>query len=95
MANTTGRKFGGRVSGTPNKLTKDVRQALTDVINRELETLNDNLPDLTPKERIDVLIRLMPYIIPKASDQNTPTEKEHRKLVIVTIPADADLPDTD
>jgi hypothetical protein len=94
MANTTGRKYGGRISGTPNRITKDVRQVLIDILNRELETLNVNLLNLTPKDRIDVIIKLLPYVIPKASDQNTPSEKEQRKLVIMTLPADADLPES-
>ena len=28
MANTTGNKFGGRTKGTPNKLTKELRELL-------------------------------------------------------------------
>ena len=39
MANTTGKKFGGREKGTPNKLTKELRSALKDVLFGEVEHL--------------------------------------------------------
>ena len=46
MANTTGKKFGGRQKGTPNKLTKELRSALKDVpyefINSEYYFLKQN-----------------------------------------------------
>ena len=32
MANTTGKKYGGRELGTPNKLTKELKQAINNVI---------------------------------------------------------------
>ena len=31
MANTTGNKYGGRVKGTPNRLTKELRTVLKDI----------------------------------------------------------------
>lgn len=32
MANNTGKKYGGRQKGTPNKLTKEIRTVLKDLI---------------------------------------------------------------
>ncbi len=37
MANTTGKKFGGRKKGTPNRLTKELRTILKNVLYNELE----------------------------------------------------------
>jgi len=36
MANNTGTKHGGRLPGTPNKLTIELRKALKDVLFSEL-----------------------------------------------------------
>lgn len=36
MANTTGKKFGGRTKGTPNKLTKEMRATLKHVFDHEI-----------------------------------------------------------
>jgi hypothetical protein len=40
MANNTGKKFGRRKKGTPNKLTKELRTLLKDFVFNELETLD-------------------------------------------------------
>jgi len=65
MANTTGQKYGGRQKGTPNKLTKELRFYLKDIIFSELETLEDRMDELDPKVRIELLIKLMPFVFPR------------------------------
>ena len=67
MANTTGKKFGGRQKGTPNKLTSELRAVLKDLIHEELETLQERMEYLDTKERLDVLVKLLPYILPKCT----------------------------
>jgi hypothetical protein len=68
MANTTGKKYGGREKGTPNKLTKDLRNILKDIIYNELELLNEKLEKLDSKERIELVIKLLPYTLPKVQN---------------------------
>lgn len=53
MANTTGKKFGGGKKGTPNKLTKELRASLNDLIHEELSDLQIHLDQMEPKERLD------------------------------------------
>jgi len=65
MANTTGKKYGGREKGTPNKSTKEIRKILNDIVHKELEKVEENLNTLEPKQRLEVLIKLMPYVLPK------------------------------
>jgi len=65
MANTTGKKYGGRKKGTPNRLTKELRTLLKDVLYSELETIDERLELLEPKERLELVIKLMPYAFPK------------------------------
>ena len=67
MANTTGNKFGGRTKGTPNKLTKELRTVLKNILYNEIEKIEEYLDVLEPKEKIDTIIKLMPYILPKTS----------------------------
>ena len=67
MANTTGIKYGGRKKGTPNKLTKELRTVLKDILYDELKALQEHLGALNPKERIGLLIKLMPFILPKTT----------------------------
>ena len=65
MANNTGLKYGGRQKGTPNRLTKELRAILKEALHKELESIGERLEQLEPKERLEVLIKLMPFVFPK------------------------------
>ena len=70
MANSTGIKYGGRQKGTPNRLTREVRDILKDVVYQELSLVQENLSKLEPKDRIDLLIKLIPFVCPKIKSEN-------------------------
>ena len=65
MTNNTGKKFGGREKGTPNVLTKEVRAVLKAVVFEEVALIQDHLKELDPKIRLQILIKLLPYVCPK------------------------------
>jgi len=65
MANNTGKKFGGREAGTPNKLTKELRAVLKDVLYNELEKIEELLESLEPKERLGLVIKILPFVLPR------------------------------
>ena len=67
MANNTGKKYGGMQKGTPNRMTKELRSVLKDILYLELEQIQEYLDALKPKERIELLIKLMPYALPKVT----------------------------
>jgi hypothetical protein len=60
-----GIKTGGREKNTPNHLTSELRNFLKNVIAKELEKIPDTLENLPPKERLEMVIRLIPYVLPK------------------------------
>lgn len=57
----------GRPKGSPNKVTAQLRSILKDVIADELERLPETMEGLDPKERLDVLIKLIPFCMPKVN----------------------------
>ena len=67
MANTTGNKYGGRQKGTPNRMTKELRVLLKDIMYQELKEVQQRFSLLEPKQRIELIIKLMPYILPKVN----------------------------
>jgi len=60
-----GTKTGGRKQGTPNKLTKELRTILKNILAKELETLPEHFEKLETKDRLELVIKLIPYVLPK------------------------------
>ena len=88
MSNKTGLKFGGRTKGTKNKITSNVKLALMALLEKEIEQLPMILEQLEPKQRIEILIKIMPYLIPKAESENSEEQQALRievieKLVVI------------
>lgn len=75
-------KTGGRKIGTPNKTTAETKEFIHKVINNELTWIEDLILELTPKERIDAVIKLLPYIIPKTSEVSIIEPESPRKILI-------------
>ena len=75
MANTSGNKYGGRQKGTPNRITKELRSLLKDVMYDEIGALQERLDTLNPKERVELLIKLMPYALPKVTSVSHTTNE--------------------
>ena len=46
-------------------LTNDLRDTLKSIMQKEIDKLPETLEALEPKERMNVLCRLMPYVFPK------------------------------
>lgn len=75
MANNTGKKFGGRQKGTPNKLSSTIKDKIHAVVTAELENFESLLALIDdPKDRIDALCKLLPYVVPKQQEVTQTTE---------------------
>ena len=58
-------KTGGREPGTPNRITKDVREILKSIVEDELMFLPEKLRELEVKDRLEITIKLLPYVVPR------------------------------
>ena len=63
-----GIKTGGRTAGAVNKTTAETKELIKTIVSNEMETITELLEQLTPKERIDAIIKLLPYIVPKQNE---------------------------
>jgi hypothetical protein len=58
-------KTGGRGKGTPNKITTEIREFYKELIENNLEQLEADIMELSPKDRIEILIKLSEFVVPK------------------------------
>ena len=80
-----GIKTGGRKKGTSNKLTVSIRETLVEVLNDyTLESLKNDLNELTPYERIKVTTGLYRLTLPPMK-QETPGENPDFSPIIINL----------
>jgi hypothetical protein len=48
-------------------LTTDLRDTLKTIMQNEIEKLPETLEQLEPKERLNVICKLMPFVFPKVN----------------------------
>ena len=58
----------GRPKGTPNKATAELKELIKTFVENEIEEVENLLIELTPKERLDILCKLLPYVLPKQTE---------------------------
>ncbi|PTB96324.1 hypothetical protein C9994_07930 [Marivirga lumbricoides] len=51
--------------GVPNKATSELREKISTILTDQWENVLSDLQSLSPKDRIDVWLRLLEYSIPK------------------------------
>ena len=72
-----GVKTGGRQKGTPNKITADLRGKLSGVVALQLEEIasygEGTWKELSIDQRINLVGKLLPYVLPRAAEE-TPLE---------------------
>lgn len=77
----TGIKTGGRQAGTPNKVTGRAKQLIAELVEMELSRLPETMEKLTDIERLQVLVKLLPYVVTKAES----TQQENSDMLIKVI----------
>jgi hypothetical protein len=57
-----------RPIGSKNKMTIQFKQKIETALDDSINTIKEDLEALTPKERLDVLSRLLPFILPRLKE---------------------------
>jgi hypothetical protein len=57
----------GRPPGSENRATKEIRVILKSVLGRELEQLPDIMDKLEPRDRVDMICKMLKFIMPPIS----------------------------
>ena len=83
MANNTGKKYGGRTKGTPNKVTSEVKNKLVDLIDGTIEELSST--NLTIANKIKLLEIALNYCIPKLSHSYQEVEQKVKSYTVEVL----------
>ena len=80
--NNTGKKFGGRQKGTPNKVESATKKFLRELVDNNQEKIKKELEKLEGKAYLDALNNLMEYTEPKLSRTEVKAEvvQETRRI---------------
>lgn len=79
--NTTGRKYGGRTKGTPNKLSGKIKEKLSDLINEAIDSFD--IGDMTKAERLKLIQLGLPYIVSKPQIEKPQQEQQSFQIEII------------
>lgn len=72
------KKYGGREQGTPNLLTKELRERISDFLNDNWKQVETDFKVLEPEKRVLLFEKLLQYSVPRlqATELTTPVKPE-------------------
>ena len=88
MANNTGKKYGGRRKGTPNKVTSEVKSKLRLLIDNTIEELSST--NLSVSHKLKLLEIALNYCIPKLSHSYKETNNEQKSFRVEYVASKTD-----
>ena len=64
----------GRPKGSKNKTQKELRETIKEILEIEFEKISELFANLEPEKRINLLIKLIPYVWPKLESESKKNE---------------------
>lgn len=58
-------KTGGRIAGTSNKVTADIKTKISALIDEQFDAISEDLELLEPKDRVTAYLKFLEYVLPK------------------------------
>ena len=81
--NTTGKKYGGRTKGTPNKLSNEIKERLATILNEAMDSID--VKTLTVSERLKLIQIGVQYVIPRLKQVDNVEDEMPRNFQIEII----------
>ena len=82
MAGVKGRS--GRTAGTPNKVTKDVREAIAAFASANVDSMGEWLNAVEdPAKRLDLYLRALEHYVPKLARQEVVGDKDAPQQMVI------------
>ena len=73
----------GKPKGASNRTTKQTKELIANLLQKEMENIEEYKAKVTPIEWLNILVRLVPYIVPKQAQIETTTNEatfEYKRL---------------
>ena len=68
------KKTGGRRPGTPNKVTTDLRQRISNLIEKNFDRIESDFNKLDSEKRLTILEKYLKYCLPPLQNMNLQAE---------------------
>ena len=78
--NTTGKKYGGRTKGTPNKLSAEIKESLSLLISEAVSSLDIN--SMSKSEKLKLIQLGLPYVVTKPQTEEVVGEQKFTVEII-------------
>ena len=79
--NSTGKKFGGRQKGTPNKLNNEIKDKLSNIINQAIDSID--LDSMSKAEKLKLIQLGLPYVMTKPQQEEPQQEEQKFQIEII------------
>jgi hypothetical protein len=73
----------GRPKGSPNKTNSEVKAIVKQLVNDNLPQVQADLDSLEPKDRLDIMVKLMGFVLPKATQTDVNFTNLQQPQIIV------------
>lgn len=79
----------GRPKGAKNKIKSRLLDALTSIVEDNIERLQEDLNSLEPQDRVKAVTNLIGYIIPKQQAVKADVTDEREQIVIANLSSES------
>ena len=72
-----------RQKGTPNRITSATKELISQLIVGQTDRIQEALDEVfecNKREYLQIMVRLLPYVLPKAKEMDPSEPSERRKL---------------
>lgn len=74
-------KTGGRQKGVKNKTTEELKKWVFDFVSDNMSTFKTKFKTMETEEQIMIIVKLLPYVLPKQTETKISMDEELTKAV--------------
>jgi len=76
----------GRPPGSRNKANQEIKKVFQDILNENVETLRQDIAGLQPEKRVQALLKIAEFLLPKPQNIDLQLEYRHLEALLRSTP---------